>query len=123
MFDFLMGNENTFGIIENMLQYDRIPHAIMLDGAKGLGKHSVAKELAKAVLCDNSNKYCGVCRSCEVYDAGSHPDKKLIKPEGKSNTISIDAIRELGKDIYIKPVMSKRKVYIIENAETMRNEA
>lgn len=124
MFDFLYGNENVFSIIENMLSHGRIPHAIMLDGAKGLGKRSVAEELAKAILCDNSHNYCGVCRSCEVYDAGSHPDIKVIKPDNKSNTaISIDAIRELGKDAFIKPMMSKRKVYIIENAETMRNEA
>ena len=124
MFEFLCGNGELFNIIENMLLQNRIPHAIMLDGAKGLGKHSVANELAKAILCDENHNYCGTCRSCEVYDSGAHTDLKVIKPKGKNNTsITIDSIREVGKDIYQKPMMSKRKVYIIENAETMRLEA
>ena len=123
MFEFLYGNRNVFDIIENMLATNRIPHAIMLDGAKGLGKHSVAMELSKAILCNESQTYCGTCRSCEVYEAGAHTDFKVIKPKGKNGAITIDTIRELGKDAFIKPVMSNRKVYILENAETMRSEA
>ncbi len=99
----------------------KIPHAIMLEGERGLGRHTLAAHIAAVAVCESENKPCGVCKDCHLAEIGSHPDIRLISPE-KSKQIKIDQIREVRQNAYLKPTMAARKVYIIENAETM-NEA
>ena len=71
----LKGNEKLKLIIGNMLKSGRFPHALLIEGDKGLGKHTLALELAKFLLCEKGKEEaCSVCRSCALFDAGTHPD-------------------------------------------------
>ena len=80
-------------------------------------------------MCENfGGEICGECRCCHLTFNSSHPDLKVldltIGDDGKQKaSISVEAIRELKKDVYLRPFFSKRKIYILENAEKMTVEA
>ncbi len=95
----------------------KIPHAIMLEGERGLGKHTLAAHIASLAVCSGENPPCGLCRSCHLCSVGSHPDVVTVSPMGKQ--IKIDQIRDLRQKAYLKASMGERKVYIIESAENM----
>ncbi len=110
----LKGNEKLKLIIRNMLSSGRFPHALMIEGETGLGKHTLARELAEILLCeDGLDKACGNCRGCQLMKAGSHPDFKLISPNDK-NIITVDSIRSLRRMAFERPDRGGKKVYIVE---------
>ena len=77
----------------------------------------IANEFAKMLLCLNDTKYCNNCKSCLEFDNNNQPDFLQISPDG--NSIKIEQIRELQKRIQEKPIISSRKVYIIDDADLM----
>ena len=81
----------------------------------------IAKEFAKAILCLGDNKYCDNCKSCLEFDGQNNPDFFIVEPDG--NTIKIDQIRNMQKGVQEKPIISRSKVYIIDNADFMTKEA
>ncbi len=81
----------------------------------------IANELAKMLLCLNDTKYCNNCKSCLEFDNNNQPDFLQIQPDG--NSIKIEQIRELQKRIQEKPIISSRKVYIIDDADLMTQES
>ncbi len=81
----------------------------------------IANELAKMLLCLNDTKYCNNCKSCLEFDNNNQPDFLQISPDG--NSIKIEQIRELQKRIQEKPIISSRKVYIIDDADLMTQES
>lgn len=116
-----VGNEQTLLTLKNLLTNDRLPHAIMIDGEDGTGKHTVAFAVAKSLLCESGKEYCGHCRSCHLFDVGTNGDFITVTPQ--KNIISVAAIRELRKSVYVRPDNGRRKVYLIEHAEKMNREA
>ena len=120
----LVGN----GRLRQMLESRRVglPHACLISGAKGLGKHTLAALIAAAMVCqaegedDRPCRRCGQCK--KVFDR-IHPDVKLITGPGEGKPITVDQIRDLRTDAYIRPNEGRRKVYILENAGDMRAEA
>ncbi len=86
--------------LQQQLQQQRLPHALLITGQVGIGKRSLARALAHSALCtqtDAAGMACGVCQSCKLITAGSHPDYRDIYPEEGSKQIKIDAIRALIK--------------------------
>ena len=81
----------------------------------------IANEFAKMILCLNDTKYCNNCKSCLEFDNNNQPDFLQISPDG--NSIKIEQIRELQKRIQEKPIISSRKVYIIDDADLMTQES
>lgn len=81
----------------------------------------IANEFAKMLLCLNDTKYCNNCKSCLEFDNNNQPDFLQIQPDG--NSIKIEQIRELQKRIQEKPIISSRKVYIIDEADLMTQES
>ena len=94
----------------------------MFIGPDGIGKVLFAKEFAKMILCQDSNKACNHCSSCIKFNSDNHPDFMIINSEdGKS--IKINQIRFLQERISEKPIVSNRKVYIINDSDLMTVEA
>ncbi len=122
MLESFLGNNATKEVILNMLKSGHLPHAIMLEGDEGLGKHTLATELVKAILCEESTEYCGLCRNCTLLSAGTHPDYSLLSPNS-NNLIRVDDIRALRKKTFERPDRSQKKVYLIEKADRMNREA
>lgn len=118
----LVGNENNKYILKETITKGNILHSYMFFGTEGIGKKLFALEFAKMILCENQkNSPCEKCKSCIEFDSNNNPDFFFIEPDG--NSIKIDQIRNMQKGILEKPIISSKKVYIINNAETMTKEA
>ncbi len=117
-----------------MQQRARLPHAILLKGRAGIGKHDFAVAFAKAMLCRNpaaEGHACGYCQSCNWFEAGAHPDYKWLTPEndepneetGKKGTkrtiISVAQIRQLADFISLTSHQSGLKVIVLSPAEAL----
>jgi len=101
-------------------------HAYILSGPRGSGKHSIAVQFAAAVACENRDNAlmplpCGQCRMCKKIFDGNCPDVLIIKKDGMS--VKIDQIRALQSDVRKVPNDLEDKFYIIEDAQTMTEEA
>lgn len=118
----VVGQGNIAEMLSKSLEYNRISHAYIFAGPKGVGKAKMALELAKAINCiDNPVDSCDKCQNCRKIEHFNHPDVIWIKPDG--NSIKIDQIRELQRDFHYKASGSKYKVFVIENAELMTIQA
>ncbi|MGE5472886.1 MAG: DNA polymerase III subunit delta' [Ignavibacteriales bacterium] len=116
-----IGQEKIIQTLQGILKENKLSHAYMFEGADGMGKFNLAKIFAQAVLCEQSNEPCGKCSSCIKFMSNNHPDFYTISPKGLS--IGVDEIRKLQDDIIIKPIESERKVYIIDKADKMTEQA
>lgn len=121
MFENIIGNETIKNILEENIKRNHITHSYLMVGIQGIGKKMIAKEYAKAILCLNENKPCNNCKSCIEFNTDNNPDFLCVEPEG--NNIKIEQVRKLQKQIQAKPVVSTRKVYIIDDADLMTKEA
>ena len=88
---------------------------------KVFGKLKIAKEFAKYILCLNPNDDNCNCKSCICFDGNNHPDFEIINETGE--TIKIEQIRNLINKVIEKPIVSSRKVYIINDSEKITKEA
>ena len=121
MFENIIGNETIKNILEENIKRNHITHSYLMVGIQGIGKKMIAKEYAKAILCLNENKPCNNCKSCIEFNTDNNPDFLCVEPE--ENSIKIEQVRKLQKQIQEKPVISNRKVYIIDDADLMTKEA
>ena len=121
MFENIIGNEKNKNILERTIELNKISHSYIFWGTEGIGKKVIAKEFSKKILClQDHNNNCD-CKSCIEFDSNNNPDFKLI--ESNEGKIKIEQIRELQRKIAEKPIISNKKVYIIDNADTMTTEA
>lgn len=120
-FEQIIGNEEVKKYIRKNLEKNNILHSYLFLGTEGIGKLLLAKEFAKYILClENKTESCN-CKSCICYEGNNHPDFSVINEEGE--TIKIEYIRALVEKVIEKPIVSNRKVYIINDADKMTDEA
>lgn len=103
-------------------QHGRLPHGLLFTGPQGLGKDHLAQTLAATLLCESptaTGVACGVCRSCQLLAAGTHPDLVRIEPAEDKKNISVDQIRELVQFMTLKSQYGRHKVVVLSPAETM----
>ena len=100
----------------------RLPHALLLNGPEGLGKHVFATQFAQSLLCDSvleTGAACGECRACQLFQAGSHPDITLVSLLEDKKNISVDQIRGIGSYVALKSTYAGYKIVIVSPAEAM----
>ena len=119
----LIGNERIEKLSDSFIKSGHFPHAILIEGEAGLGKKTLARYLAAAAACTGENAPCGVCRSCHLLSVGSHPDISVTAPEDKKKSVSVNQIRELREQAFIKPQLKGRRVMIIHQAHTLNTES
>ena len=95
------------------------PHECILSGPEGSGRHTLARILAQALVCQEPQavrRPCGLCPSCQKVAQGIHPDvipiQRFLSPESKE--IKVDAARQLRQDAYVRPNEGRCKVYILD---------
>ena len=109
----------------------RFPHAVVVTGPAGVGKSTLALDIAAALLCsaeDPAAKPCGDCRACRMVGHGNHPDLHRLAPSGAGGGISIGGrgergVRDLVSDLALLPVEGGARVAIIEAAHRMSEDA
>ena len=121
MFQNILGNDKIKNLLQESVNNNKVSHSYLFVGKSGIGKKMIAKEFAKAILCLGDNKYCDNCKSCLEFDGQNNPDFFIVEPDG--NAIKIDQIRNMQRGVQEKPIISRRKVYIIDNADLMTKEA
>ena len=121
MFDNILGNDIIKNQLKQAIDLNKTSHSYLFIGTSGIGKKIIAKEFAKMILCESKEKYCNHCKSCIEFDSNNNPDFTLIQPDGTS--IKIDQIRQIQKKIIEAPIISNNKVYIIDDADLMTQEA
>lgn len=122
MFEKLIGNEKIKEDLKLVLKNQNISHSYLFIGNKGIGKSEFAKEFAKGILCQNEQKPCLTCKSCIEFDNQNNPDFYYIGL-GEESSIKIETIRQMQKRIQELPIVSNRKVYIIDDSDYMTKEA
>ncbi len=122
----VVGHEKIKRVLVASHFQNRVGHAYIFEGSKGSGRLSTALAFAKLLLCENpqDGEPCGSCRNCIMCESGNHPDVQVVTNElydesKKSTDVLVDTVRNMKKDIFIKPFLAERKIYIVPSADTM----
>ncbi len=107
----LLGNERLRENLSRSIRRGHISHFYLISGPEGSGKHTLARLLSAAALCQGEERPCNACRDCRKIFADTHPDVRyVVDPEHK--TIPVSMVRDIREDAFIKPNEGARKVYI-----------
>lgn len=114
--------------VQSSLRSGRLPNAYLLVGPAHIGKMTLAVNLAQALNCDNTEKPCGTCAGCKKIHSGKHADVQIISLSGgnkekPAKEISIDQVRDMQHSANLPPFEGKYKVFIIDGADLLSNEA
>lgn len=123
----IRGHAAALELLERTRVMDRVAHAYAFVGPSGIGKKLTALAFAQALLCPSAKPSpecdegrlgaCGSCSACRRVAAGTHPDCRLVAPDG--HTIKIEQIRELERLAALRPYEGPRKIFIVDEAERM----
>jgi DNA polymerase III subunit gamma/tau len=121
-FETLVGQDHVVRALTNALEQNRLHHAYLFTGTRGVGKTTVARILAKSLNCEKgiTSKPCGVCDACTEIDRGRFVD--LIEVDAASNT-QVDAMRDLLDNAQYAPTSGRFKVYIIDEVHMLSKSA
>lgn len=120
----IIGHSKIKELFENAFLLGRIGHAYMFQGMAGIGKKVFALELAKLLNCESTDKSklpCNECNTCCRINNGNYSDVRIVEPDGKN--IKIEQIRDIIKEVAYYTLEAKKRVVIIDNAETMNASA
>ena len=122
----VIGQDGPKRKIRTALAQEAIGHAYLFSGDDGIGKRLMALRFAQALSCETPRSSpqpdsCGQCRACRQIDAGAYPDLLLIEPEqDKANPqIRIDQVREIERHVIYRPLLSARKICLIDDADRL----
>ena len=110
-FETLLGNDRLKKNLAESLAKGHISHFYLISGPRGSGKHTLAKLLAEAILCEGSRKPCGSCVHCRKIRSGNHPDFITVEdPEHKN--VAVKIVRQIRDDMFIRPNEAAHKIYL-----------
>ena len=118
-FERIVGQDAAVMTLRKRLDSGVLPHALLFTGPDGVGKRTVAMELARCLVCPQRG--CGECSHCRKASAGTHPDIGVVKPNDKSN-INLPEIEGILKRVSMKPFEAAVHVVVVDDADRMNDE-
>lgn len=118
----ILGNHRVKTILGRALKMRRLPNSLLFVGPEGVGKKDVALVVAKALNCQRkTDDACEECSSCLAINKRNFPDVMEVLPE--NDALKIDQMRFLKSTTYLKPMVGKKRIFIITDADKMTDEA
>jgi DNA polymerase-3 subunit delta' len=112
----ILGQETCLAVLRRSLAAGRTAHAYLFEGVEGCGKYKTAVAFVEALFCGRPEG-CGVCPSCRKVAKLQHPDLHLVEPDG--DFIKIDQVRQLQRELSLRPFEAPRKACIINAADRL----
>ncbi len=124
----LLGNRAAAERLGREIIAGKMPHAYIICGERGSGRHTLARQIAASLSCENRERDghplpCGNCESCRKIFSGICPDVITVGLQNERSTIGVETVRELRLDVLTAPNDLDRKIYIIEDADKMTPQA
>lgn len=116
-FESFKNNENIKSELLSLEKSRRFPHALVLNGATADARESLSDLLSKWAVCKESERPCGVCAACHKAENKIHPDIYFAQGSGKTDSISVDEIRNITRACSIIPNEADMKVFVIKDAD------
>jgi len=121
-FQEIAGNSRVKKILRLSLERRRVPNSLLFCGPEGVGKRKAALVMAKALNClHKTDDACDGCQNCRAIDKRIFPDVMEISPAAE--VIKIEQMKEMKQLVYLKPMSGRKRVFIIDEAEKMTDEA
>ncbi len=120
----IYGHSKQIGMLQKAMAQHRIGHSYIFSGINAIGKKTLALAFTRSLNCENSalqNDACEKCPSCLKMIHGNHPD--IHRLESQAQFIRIDAIRSIQEQMTFKPLEGKKRVFIIDDADKMNEQA
>ncbi len=120
----IVGHDWAVDLLRNAVAVGRPAHALLITGLPNVGKGTLARTLAQALLCTETSIPCGACRACRLVvggsdsaslDRGSHPDVRWVEPLG--NSLKIDQVRDLTRQLTLAPLEGKWQIAVLDRFE------
>jgi DNA polymerase-3 subunit delta' len=110
---------------------ERLPHALLIHGPRGVGKRVLAERISQLLLCEGEKRPCDTCDACRWFRGGNHPDFRRVepeflwaeKPDKPSLVIKVEQVRELAEFLYIGSHRGRLRVALVHPAEEMNENA
>jgi DNA polymerase-3 subunit delta' len=116
----IFGHKRQIKILSQVLKKKTVSHAYLFVGPKFVGKTTIARKFAQALLCESQNA-CGECKQCKMVNQDTNPD--LFTIGSNREELTVDAIRQFCYKISLKSFSAKYKIAIIENAQALKDSA
>lgn len=108
--------------LRNILKNNALGHAYVLEGEEGIGKKTLVNNFCQSLFCEAENRPAAFAPPQKVFGK-SHPDYREISPLADKTEITVDQIRAMTADLYIKPFLAEKKVYVIKEADALNTQA
>lgn len=120
----LLGNKALQKMFSEKIKNKTLSHAYLITGPEGSGKTSLVKQVIKMIFCTaQANRPCNVCSACKKVDTLAHPDLQILSKPNSEQAIKVSLVRNFLKGIELAPNEAPVRIYVIDNAESLRKES
>ena len=121
----IYGKTKIDSYFQNLVKCKSVGQFYIFEGPDGVGKKTFADYLASMIHCESDVKPCGMCPSCIKHQTHNHPDYIRIEnddSEKEKKNISVETIRRYSRDMFVKPLISDTKIYLLDDEKPLASE-